>query len=84
MAVSKKEMKIGSNPKNTRQGEGKNTKYAKSSSNGARKKYRGQGRWFNWIFKSQLLPQKVMVGISFWNLDIRIQKNLTFNRDSIL
>lgn len=25
-----------------------------------------------------------MVGISFWNLDIRIQKNLTFNRDSIL
>jgi len=44
MAVSKKEIKIGSNPKNTRQGEGKNTKYAKSSRNGASKKYRGQGR----------------------------------------
>jgi hypothetical protein len=44
MAVSRKEMKIESNPKNTRQGEGKNTKYAKSSRNSARKKYRGQGR----------------------------------------
>ena len=44
MATSRKEMKIESNPKNTRQGEGKNTKYAKSSRNGARKKYRGQGR----------------------------------------
>jgi hypothetical protein len=44
MSVSKKDMKIESNPKNTRQGEGKNTKYAKSSRNGASKKYRGQGR----------------------------------------
>ena len=58
MAVSRKEMKIESNPKNTRQGEGKNTKYAKSSRNSARKKYRGQGRWFNWIPKSQLLLQR--------------------------
>jgi hypothetical protein len=44
MAASRKDMKIESTPKNTRQGESKNTKYAKSSRNGARKKYRGQGR----------------------------------------
>ena len=76
MATSRKEMKIESNPKNTRQGEGKNTKYAKSSSNGARKKYRGQGRWFNWIPKSQLLPPKVMAGFSFWLI---VRKNTTLN-----
>lgn len=35
---------IESNPKNTRQGMGKNTKYAATSRNKARKKYRGQGR----------------------------------------
>ena len=35
---------IESKPKKTRQGMGKNTKYAASSSNSARKKYRGQGR----------------------------------------
>ena len=41
---SRKEMKIESVPKNTRQGEGRNTKYSASSRNGARKKYRGQGK----------------------------------------
>ena len=32
------------NPKKSRQGEGKNTKYSATSRNSARKKYRGQGR----------------------------------------
>ena len=31
-------------PKKTRQGTGKHTKYASSSRNNAKKKYRGQGR----------------------------------------
>ncbi len=31
-------------PKKTRQGTGKNTKYAASSRNNKKKKYRGQGR----------------------------------------
>ena len=31
-------------PKKTRQGSGKHTKYAATSSNRAKKKYRGQGR----------------------------------------
>jgi len=31
-------------PKRTRQGMGKNTKYSASSSNVARKRYRGQGK----------------------------------------
>jgi len=44
MAVSKKEMKIESTPKNTLQGNGKNTKYARTSRNNARKPYRGQGK----------------------------------------
>jgi hypothetical protein len=35
---------IESKPKNTRQGCGANTKYAASSRNKARKKYRGQGK----------------------------------------
>ncbi len=35
---------IESKPKNTRQGDGKNTKYAATSRNKARKKYRGQGK----------------------------------------
>jgi hypothetical protein len=35
---------IESHPKNTRQGSGLNTKYAATSRNKARKKYRGQGR----------------------------------------
>jgi hypothetical protein len=36
--------KIESKPKRTRQGMGQNTKYAATSRNGARKRYRGQGR----------------------------------------
>ena len=36
-------VKIESKPKSTRQGAGKNTKYAATSRNNARKKYRGQG-----------------------------------------
>jgi len=35
---------IESQPKNTRQGSGKHTKYAATSRNKARKPYRGQGR----------------------------------------
>tara|TARA_B100000927_G_scaffold291486_1_gene293934 strand:- start:1696 stop:1842 length:147 start_codon:yes stop_codon:yes gene_type:complete len=31
-------------PKSTRQGNGKNTKYSATSRNGAKKKYRGQGK----------------------------------------
>ena len=41
---SRKDMQIASVPKNTRQGEGRNTKYSASSRNEARKKYRGQGK----------------------------------------
>jgi hypothetical protein len=44
MAINKKDMKLESNPKNTRQGQGKNTKYSDTSSNRAKKRYRGQGR----------------------------------------
>lgn len=35
---------IQSRPKKTRQGSGQHTKYAATSSNGAKKRYRGQGR----------------------------------------
>ena len=35
---------IESRPKNTRQGCGSNTKYAATSRNRSRKKYRGQGK----------------------------------------
>jgi len=35
---------VESKPKKTRQGSGKNTKYAASSRNSAKKAYRGQGR----------------------------------------
>ena len=35
---------IESKPKKTRQGSGQHTKYAASSRNKARKRYRGQGR----------------------------------------
>ena len=35
---------IDSQPKNTRQGSGRNTKYAASSRNNAKKRYRGQGK----------------------------------------
>jgi hypothetical protein len=41
---SRKDMQIASVPKNTRQGASRNTKYAATSRNVARKKYRGQGR----------------------------------------
>jgi hypothetical protein len=41
---SRKDLQIESVPKNTRQGDGRNTKYAATSRNVARKKYRGQGR----------------------------------------
>jgi hypothetical protein len=44
MALNRKTMKIEPNPKNTRQGQGRNTKYAATSSNSAKKAYRGQGR----------------------------------------
>lgn len=43
MAI-KKGLKIESTPKKTRQGDGKHTKYAATSRNKARKKYRGQGQ----------------------------------------
>lgn len=35
---------IQGTPKKTRQGTGQHTKYAATSSNGKKKKYRGQGR----------------------------------------
>jgi hypothetical protein len=35
---------IESIPKKTRQGKGKHSKYSASSRNGAKKRYRGQGR----------------------------------------
>jgi len=35
---------IESRPKKTRQGRGKHTKYSATSRNGAKKRYRGQGR----------------------------------------
>ena len=35
---------IESHPKNTRQGQGKHTKYAATSRNVAKKAYRGQGK----------------------------------------
>lgn len=44
MTINKKDLQIESDPKNTRQGQGKNTKYSATSRNGAKKKYRGQGR----------------------------------------
>ena len=35
---------IESRPKKTRQGKGKHTKYSATSRNGAKKRYKGQGR----------------------------------------
>ncbi len=35
---------IDPQPKKTRQGNGKNTKYTATSRNGAKKRYRGQGK----------------------------------------
>jgi hypothetical protein len=44
MAINKKDANLDGRPKNTIQGSGKNTKFSKTSRNGAKKKYRGQGR----------------------------------------
>ena len=41
---SKKKVVLESKPKKTRQGNGQHTKYAASSRNAKRKRYRGQGR----------------------------------------
>jgi len=40
-------------PKKSRQGTGKHTKYAATSRNGARKRYRGQGR--GWIDRTVII-----------------------------
>lgn len=44
MAMRKGGFYIPGNPKKSRQGSGANTKYAASSRNKARKRYRGQGK----------------------------------------
>ena len=44
MAILKGGSYIKGKPKKTRQGTGKHTKYAASSRNEAKKKYRGQGK----------------------------------------
>lgn len=44
MAANNKTLKLEARPKKTRQGHGHNTKYAATSSNKARKEYKGQGR----------------------------------------
>lgn len=41
---SKTKVQLESKPKKTRQGSGQNTKYAASSRNAKRKRYRGQGK----------------------------------------
>lgn len=41
---TKNKIKIESRPKKTRQGSGAHTKYAATSRNNARKRYRGQGK----------------------------------------
>ena len=38
------EIQAETRPKKTRQGKGKHSKYSATSRNGAKKKYRGQGR----------------------------------------
>lgn len=43
-ALGKVKSYVPGPPKKTRQGDGDGTKYAASSRNGARKKYRGQGK----------------------------------------
>ena len=50
MAKGKNGSYIPGAPKKTRQGDGGGTKYAATSRNKARKKYRGQGQ--GWILKS--------------------------------
>ena len=42
--AARKNIQVESLPKSTRQGDGKHTKYAATSRNKARKKYRGQGK----------------------------------------
>jgi len=37
---------IESRPKKTRQGRGKHSKYSATSRNRAKKRYRGQGKWY--------------------------------------
>lgn len=44
MAMNRKEMKIDSKPKNTSQGQGKNTRYSATSRNKAKKAYHRQGK----------------------------------------
>ena len=44
MAMRKGGSYVQSRPKKSRQGSGQHTKYAATSRNGARKRYRGQGR----------------------------------------
>ncbi len=44
VGLNKSSSYIPGPPKKTRQGDGGGTKYAASSRNGARKKYRGQGK----------------------------------------
>lgn len=43
-SINGKTVIIEPTPKNTRQGNGKNTKYSATSRNKARKPYRGQGK----------------------------------------
>jgi len=42
--MNRKDLRIEGTPKNTRQGAGQNTKYAATSANKKKPKYRGQGR----------------------------------------
>lgn len=44
VGLNKRTSYIPGPPKKSRQGQGNGTKYAASSRNGARKKYRGQGK----------------------------------------
>ena len=44
MAIMKGGNYVPGKPKKTRQGSGQHTKYASSSRNNAKKRYRGQGR----------------------------------------
>ena len=62
---------IAGAPKKTRQGKSARTLLSATSRNGRKKRYRGQGRWFNWILKSQLLHLKVMAGHFFVLIDLK-------------
>jgi hypothetical protein len=63
-------------PKKTRQGRSSRTLLSATSRNGRKKRYRGQGRWFNWILQSQSLLQRVMVGHFFVLI---VHKSTTLN-----